>query len=183
MRRVNAVAKIFLTMSIALYTASLSQVGFCFALGNPPHPSCKLGISVLFLGWMQQLGFVADLLNYVTVISNGHQLPDISHLAHAWANLTWWANPLLWMSWVLIGISAKNWKTIVAFSVAALVSAGAFAVMKEALDCSYNSACTRLASIVNLGLGYWLWLTSMGAALVAAIFSSNIFSAPSNRSN
>lgn len=78
------------------------------------------------------------------------------------ANLTWLANPLLFLSWIFI---ANAWRVpAIAASAAALLVGASFMLAKTVIinESGYPSHVTGYA------LGYWLWLASMALAIAAA---------------
>lgn len=126
-----------LWVSIALYVASLSQETFC-ASGN-----CS--------GWP---GY-------------GILLFGILGIGGSLANVTWIANPILFLSWLFIW--QRDRRLSLAFSGAALIVAAAFMLMPNVV----NNEGGVAVPITGLRLGYWLWLASMVVAVLAAPTRSN----------
>jgi hypothetical protein len=79
------------------------------------------------------------------------------------ANLAWFANPALFMAWVLV-FRRKRWPARL-LSLASLAIAVSFLLMsKVASDESGN-----LSVITGYRIGYWLWLASTGVAVASAL--------------
>jgi hypothetical protein len=125
----------------------------------------KLKIPVLITG----LGlFVISLFN-ISFCTDNSCRTSIETLLIGWlamltggAGLTWFANPLLIISWVLI---AKNKKAAWLFGLfATLVSISflKFQVVIENEAGHYNP-------ITKIGVGYWLWLSSCATTFIGSV--------------
>ncbi len=86
----------------------------------------------------------------------------------ALGHTSWFANPLLGVSWIAT-LFARRIPALI-LSLAALALAGSF--MLE------TSVITNEAGMANpitgLREGYWLWLASMAAAVIAAAFARKV---------
>jgi hypothetical protein len=65
----------------------------------------------------------------------------------------WWANPLLFIAWIVL--ACRHWSGTL-FAVAAL----AFAI-------SFTGLTPSRGEISELRQGYWLWMASIGVAVIA----------------
>jgi hypothetical protein len=123
------------TPRLALFWLSVGL--FFVSLALPVFPGWP-GWGILIFGWLSMF------------------------MAHP-ANLTWLANPLLFVAWIGLGVSSRI--TAVLFSIAAFVVAGAFLFCKTVILGEDGSP--RL--IEGQILGYWPWLASTAAALAGAL--------------
>jgi hypothetical protein len=74
----------------------------------------------------------------------------------------WLANPFLFAAWILIAL--KSARLSLACGLMALLIASTFLAAREIpMDESGSSR-----PITGIGLGYWLWLASMAAAIAAS---------------
>lgn len=79
------------------------------------------------------------------------------------ANLTWFANPILFVAWISV-FQQQKWPAQL-LSLASLAIAVSFLLMsKVAADESGG-----LSIITGYRIGYWLWVASMGAAFASAL--------------
>lgn len=129
-------------MSIALYALSLSQIAFCLDpkdIQGNPSNDCYHGWAALVWGWLGLTGGAA--------------------------NLIWLANPVLYFAWLLVpsGIRVLS----VPFCVIAVATGGGFVLVTSLRTAGAGDF--RNAALLSIETGYWLWLASMGAALVAAL--------------
>lgn len=88
---------------------------------------CRTSIDALLLGWL-------------TMLTGG-------------ASLSWLANPLLFISWILL---MKNKKYNLLFSFLASIMCLSFLMFTSIID---NEAGT-INPIIKIGIGYWLWVCS-----------------------
>ena len=126
-------SRFLLALSGVLYLACLPGEAFCV------HDACSNwpGWSILAFGFIP---FAASL-----------------------ANLTWFANPMLFLAWILVFQRRKEAACLL--SLASLVIAASFLLMnKVATDESGN-----LSIITGYKSGYWLWVASMGTAFASAL--------------
>ncbi len=116
----------------------------------------RLKTSILITG----LGFfVISLFNISFCTPNGCRT-QIETLLKGWlailtggAGLTWFANPLLIVSWILIAKNKKAAWLVGLFATLVSISFLKFKVVIENEAGHYNP-------ITKIGLGYWLWLSS-----------------------
>jgi hypothetical protein len=125
-----------LVLSIALYVTCLTQDAFCVKGRCSDWPAW----SILIVGPM---GFSSSP-----------------------ANLTWFANPFLFASWICVWQGEKA----VAFRVAlvALMFAASFMLMSTVVTNEGGASFP----ITGLRAGYWLWLASIATTCVAVFLSS-----------
>jgi hypothetical protein len=136
----KSVALGFLLLSLALYVSSLFLTAFCLdPAGSKGGPAADC-----YHGW-------AALVWGVTGVPSGG------------ANLTWLANPVLLFAWLVVLIGVR--RVSVAFCLLAFAIAATFAVTQTVTTSPYGGA----GELLSLGVGYWLWLASIGTALIAAI--------------
>jgi hypothetical protein len=90
------------------------------------------------------------------------------------ANATWLANPILFAAWYAAVTGKKTRATLLSF--AAFV-----------LGCTFMLGHTVVtneggvpADITGYRIGYWLWVTSMAIAVIAALFSRLPIAQPSS---
>lgn len=136
-----------LLLSVALYIASLSSTAFCT---DPKHlqgktDGCYVGLEALLWG-------------------------TLGLLTPSPANLTWIANLVLLSSWGFILVGMKKASASLCFI--ALLVAASFVVMTTIRRPPADMTPAIDYPITSLAIGYWLWLASMGCALVAALFLS-----------
>lgn len=117
---------IAIVVSIGLYALSLTQDAYYIA-GDDPKAWAS-GWVLLLLGWIGAIGFDAGL--------------------------AWFANPLLFISWVMH--FTKNELG----SVKAGAVATAFALSFLLFDKVISSEAPTYSEIIGYGFGYWLWLSS-----------------------
>jgi hypothetical protein len=121
--------------SLVLFAFSLTQDGFYVSGPNPE--AWSLGAALLLLGWMGAFFGV----------------------------FAWWANPVLFGSWLLI--HKKKYKSAFFMGAVALLLSLRFLVHDEIIV----SERPTYESITSYGLGYWMWIsasvTSMAAAAMA----------------
>jgi len=86
----------------------------------------------------------------------------IGWLPLAAANLAWLANPLLLTAWY--SIFTQGGKQAKSLSLLSLIAAGSFLLMRTVV----NNEGGIPVPITGYNSGYWLWLTSIGVALLAA---------------
>jgi hypothetical protein len=76
--------------------------------------------------------------------------------------LSWFANPLLAASWVAAFVGEKS--VAIVSAIAALILATTFLLR----DTLIASEAPTYAKITGYGLGYWLWLLSIGLSMLSA---------------
>jgi Na+/proline symporter len=133
---------VWLWSSVVLYLACLPLPGLCV-----DHYCGNRGIGIVAIGWLGLWGINAS--NPV--------------------NAAWLANPLLFVSWILL-----FWKraTIIARIVSgAALLAGALLLFADTIG-PFNEGSGG-NHITGYPLGYWLWLTSMLCAFIAAILTTD----------
>ena len=123
----------FLAASALLYAGSLINNSFCVA------GKCN--------GWP---GYGVLIFGAIPLVSSP-------------ANLTWLANPLLFLSWKYT-FRLKTKQSIACASVALLLAAS-FLLFRNVVTNEGGTA----APITGYALGYWLWLASMSCSLLAAL--------------
>lgn len=85
-------------------------------------------------------------------------------LVFGWmGDISWFANPILFLSWGCI--ARKKYKMAQVSSLIALLFGLSFLTTKSLLTSTQPS----YAMIESYGIGYWLWLMSMGITLIVAI--------------
>jgi hypothetical protein len=120
----NNKLKIFLYLSIGFYIFSLTQKSFC----TPGSCGYFSGLLNLIFGWIGVL------------------------MLHGPA-MTWLANPILLMSWLLFN---KKPKVSFILSSTAFVLMLSFLLFDEIID---NEGGTK-GKIISYQFGYWLWILS-----------------------
>ena len=112
-----------------------------------------LVLSIVLYAVSLLLPGIADIPGWFILLVGG--------VPHSLANLTWFANPVLFASWVATGVRFK--KTGLVLALCALVIAASFIGFsgKVVID------ATGVPKPVQLGPGYFLWLISMLAACFA----------------
>jgi len=82
--------------------------------------------------------------------------------------LDWLANPLLWLTWMLLAL--RRYKLATATALAATILAAAF----FARDSIAISEAPTYGRILGHHKGYWLWLASSMVSLVTGCFASQV---------
>lgn len=119
-------------VSVALYIASLIPDSFCIGGYCSGWP----GWGILLVGWLALLATPA--------------------------NMTWLANPVLFVCWGLM--LRSRWRAALVVGIAALAGGGSFLLHDKILSSESGS----LTTITGTALGYWLWLASMAVACIGA---------------
>jgi len=86
----------------------------------------------------------------------------IGWLPLAASNLAWVANPLLFAAWH--SIFTRRGKQAKSLSLFSLIAAGSFLAMQTVI----NNEGGVAVPITGYNAGYWLWVTSIGVAFLAA---------------
>jgi hypothetical protein len=109
-----------------------SLFNVCFCTDN----GCRTSIEVFLIGWLGML-------------TGG-------------AAITWLANPILIISWILL---AKNKKAAWLFSLFASIISISFLKFKVVIEneAGHNNP------IIKVGLGYWLWLSSCVTTFIGSL--------------
>jgi len=121
-----------LIISVVLYVASLTPDSICISGDCGGWP----GWGILFVGWLA--------------------------LFATPANMTWLANPVLFVCWGLL-LGSRWWAALVV-GAAALAGGGSFLLHDKILSSESGS----LSTITGTAIGYWLWLASMAVACLCA---------------
>lgn len=124
--------RLFLMASVVIYVICLFPDSFCMSGDCDDWP----GWGILMMG-----GFVV----YASL-----------------ANMTWLANPLLFLCWILL--ASSRWRAALVVGTVALGVAVSFLFQDEVL----RSESGHLSRISGTAIGYWLWLASMAAACASA---------------
>jgi len=111
---------------------AFSLFNICFCTDN----GCRTSMEALLIGWLAML-------------TGG-------------AAITWLANPLLIVTWILL---IKNKKSAWLFGLAAFIISVSFLKFKVVIE----DEAGHYNSISKIGLGYWLWLTSCGVTFVGSL--------------
>jgi hypothetical protein len=128
------------------------------------------GLSIfLYLLSLTQDAFYIDQPDYAAWASSGWLvlIGWIGALMGGGAALTWFANPLLFFSWVIL--PANKMLAIVASSVAAVLAAS-FLLFEKVI----TSEAPTYSLITHRGAGYWLWLCSC-VVFPAGLWASRIW--------
>jgi len=123
-------SKVVLALSVVLYVVCLTQDGYYIDDPDPRKWSPAWGL--LLFGWV---GLLSGML-------------------------AWLANPLLFVSWVLL--AASRFRAAFYVALGALLFAMSFLLYSEVI----SSTKTDYSRIVGYGIGYWLWIAS---ALILAV--------------
>jgi hypothetical protein len=110
-------------------------------------------LSIILYALSLMLPGIGDIPGWLILLVGG--------LPHSLANATWFANPVLFASWIATGVHFK--KTGAVLALCALVIAASFTGLsgKVVMD------ATGIPKAVQVGPGYFLWLMSMLAASLA----------------
>ncbi len=122
---------------------------------------------VLFLASLTQPAFYLDQENYDAWADSKSLvlLGWMGMLTGGWENGVWWANPLYFLSLVLLATSKRE-ATLTSTAAALL------ALLFSTFDTIVANENGGRVKVSSLELGYWLWLTSL---LVLAIGSYGYF--------
>ena len=119
------IRQITLILSISLFAFSLTQKCFCITA------ECVDSYIALFAGFF---GFFGE----------------------TWlVNLTWLANPILFMTWILMLQNTRHKKLQLTGSILSTILAVSFLLFNKIIVDD-----SGLREILNYKAGYWLWLTS-----------------------
>jgi hypothetical protein len=77
----------------------------------------------------------------------------------------WLANPLVWTAWLLLALR-KPVLALIVLGTAVALMLGALQVREALWSWSWNSTTSIRLKVIQLGPGYWVWLSS---AIVAGI--------------
>lgn len=141
---------LLLVLSVALYVACLPRSAISLV---GPRCSDWTGWEILLLGWLgiYWLGM---------------------ELSFSPANMTWLANPVLFMAWMAL-YRKRNLRARCLSIIALLIGVFIFFDPKvntpASLDLSYRVTGEPPCQIAGYGIGYWLWLASMATACVAGL--------------
>ena len=139
----TTVAKRLVVLSIALFAVCLFLPDFCWDRAGPNHVSP--------LAEECSAGFAALLFGVFGLMAPADN-PGY------WA---WIANPLLLASWILIVV--RRPKASIVLALISLLFAASF------LRIGWVNGGWVGLFITRVEIGYWLWLTSIGVTLVAAV--------------
>ena len=141
-----------------------------------------LSVSIYFLSLLF-VGFYASF-DVSNVVTRGIFLVLIGpfYLMYGGAALTWFANPLIWMSWIL----KKNNLLSLIFSSLSLSLALCFMgfdIVNKAGTCQGTDWQTNPcdAQIFELGIGYYLWVLSIGIFALKNLLQSEMNLNSNNR--
>jgi hypothetical protein len=137
--------RVWLWASVIIYLACLPLRGLC--VDHSCEGGFGPGIAMVAFGW---LGLFWGL-----VASNP-------------GNATWLANPLLLLSWILLFRGRAM--MIARASSGAAVFVGALLLLADTIG-PFNEE-NGITHITGYPLGYWLWLTSMLCAFIAAMLTT-----------
>lgn len=144
--------RLLIAVSILLFAATMPSRAFTWC--GDTRCSDVAGIWAFLLGW-SQLG-----------------------LAH-WSGVTWFANPLLVGAWLSFGgdrsaASARRNDVALCFSLAALLLGISALLVTHVKQNSVGpmNVYTGYFTVQSVGPGYWFWIASMTAAVLAAAFGS-----------
>lgn len=128
-----------LFLSVVFYAACLTQTAFCHF---NDRMTCEAGFAALLFG----------AVLWPAEINTGGE----------YGFFTWWANVLLFMGWAALWFRSARWAGL-------LWCAASMAVAPWHLRVEFHSNGWTGGRIVSHDLGFWLWLGSMGVALVASL--------------
>jgi hypothetical protein len=139
---------------------------------RPRVPMLVLAASVtLFVASLTQFAFYVDTPGAWN--DRAYFLLLIGWFGVLGGEFSWLANPFLAASWFAASIGNRG--MALASSICALVFAVSF-MRRDTLLASEAPSYTR---ITGLGPGYWLWLASIGLALLSASLTSQKIKPPS----
>jgi hypothetical protein len=128
--------KISRIQTVALIVSIVLYITSLFTVAFCSGDGCRTSLEVLFLGWFATL-------------TGG-------------AGISWLANPLLILSWLLLRkSSSKTWIFALLATVLAILFLNFETIIKDEAG--------HYEQITNVGLGYWLWLTSCIVILVGSL--------------
>lgn len=130
--RLRAIYVVGLSLSLVAYVACMPLAPFSIANANGAHQGYSSGFSILLTGWLG--------------------------LMFGW--LEWYANPLLWTTWLLLLL--RKYVPAQVTSVSAVLLALSF-VRRPEIPMGPSGP---EAEILSLNAGYWLWVASMAMTLV-----------------
>lgn len=139
--RSQARSRAWLVASVGLWLASLALNAFCLETGRSLNCD-NYGAAVLAFGWIETL-FIGEL--------------------GPWVALPWFANPCLLFAWIFALVSIRR-AAMVCAAVGGLLALSF--LMADSLQISEGGGPSR---IMTHGPGYWLWLGSLGLALMSAV--------------
>ena len=129
-------SSVVLYLSLGLFLISLTQPAFY--IDRSDYDAWSSPIGLLLVGWLPILG-------------------------GEWSSLPWLANPLIFLSWILI---QKNQKAFLWTGLLAVLLAVSFLGVDEIM----SSEAPTYSKITAYKAGYWLWLASMVCFLGGAIY-------------
>ena len=140
-------SRLFLTASILLFVASLTQIGFHVGRShNPRDPA--LGVMILLVGW---LGLMASMDNPFS------------------AALAWLANPALAVTWILMFVGSSR-RIALGCGLVSLLLSLSFLLHSEIM----GDEAGNYYKITGYGVGYWLWLGSIVIAVIGCIVAMTL---------
>lgn len=151
--------KWIIAIALFVFVLSLTQHAFCLRRCNENDARAWL---VLLLGWMGIPIDLANIFNWFIDIFKGNMVP-----LKAGASLTWLANPLFLIS---LFYFKKERKQALKLSLITVLIMFSFLLFNKALA---NEA-GHYHKIVELKLGYWLWLLSACILFVGNVFIKRI---------
>jgi hypothetical protein len=140
------ISRTLLALSVGLYIASLYEYAYFCRPDDEGHHDC-------------------DMTGFHALVSGG--FAAVFYVFNPPSVLAWWANPVLLAAWLTIFSRARG--PAIILTMIALLLASSFLFMK-----TVPGGGAEDQEIVGVGLGYWLWLASLGAAFVAALHATRI---------
>ncbi len=144
----------FILIGVTLFIASLTQK--CYCLGS----ECRDSIAVLLFGW---LGVLIELGHVATFFMEKLQGQDTFFNFKIGATLSWIANPLIIISFVIIKFSPKTTIVISSLSTLLILSFLLF-------ECVIANEAGCYNEITEYKAGYYLWLASSLTMLTSSIY-------------
>ena len=134
--------KIILILSIVIFLISLTQPAYY--IDRTDYDAYSNSFLLLIIGWTSLFGGLGGLALL----------------------LVWFANPFIFLSWIL---SSKNIKTSIIFGALASILSLSFLLFTEVI----SSEAPTYSAITEYKLGYWLWITSICFFTIGMIFISS----------
>lgn len=144
MININIVKKPFLIISILLYLISLTQDAFY--VDNINHDAWSNSLVLLLVGW-------------------------IGAIMGGYAALTWFANPLIFFSWLFF---LKNVRVSFCLSLCSFILSISFLFFDNVI----TSEAPTFSKITSYEIGYWIWLLSillifLGSSIILILENKN----------
>jgi len=143
----NRTSYLLLLLSILTFAVSLATPAFWYD-GGPGKHDADMGWEALVLGWF-------PAIFGIFMIPTGN--------LEYFGTFSWLASPVLWMSWV--GILMKSKSLTVNSACAAICLSLLFFTCRN-IPVPDNQSMND----VSVGIGYFIWLLSMGCSLIAGVF-------------